>query len=101
MLLEPQQFKSIKGISKVAAKIYYSSRLNEFCIENVGKNPILIDKYSLKRAGAFRVLRNEACIQISGHTMFFILPKEILYKKKLLRESRKHLMLEKLSKLNK
>lgn len=53
-----------KSISRVAAKIFYSSKLGEFCIENIGKNSILVDRRSLKRSSGcssvFLPLRNEA-----------------------------------------
>lgn len=92
-----------KSISRVSAKIFYSSKLGEYWIENVGKNSILVDRRSLspstKGKVIFRPLRNEAWIQISSLTLFFILPKELLQKKKILRENRKSLLFEKVSKL--
>ena len=93
-----------KSISRITAKIFYSSKLGEYWIESIGKNAILVDRRSLKRSGGsvnnFLPLRNEACIQISNVTIFFMLPKEILMKKKLLRECRKSLLYDKLSKLS-
>ncbi|CAI2373497.1 unnamed protein product [Moneuplotes crassus] len=92
-----------KSISRVAARIFYCSRIKEFCIENLGKNAILVDKKCLKRSSnsckVFLPLRNECCIQLSSLMMFFILPKEVLERKRILREQRKALLFEKISKL--
>lgn len=100
-VLQGQEYN--KAISRVCAKIFYSPKIGEFCIENVGKNAILVDRKSLKKSSGgsrcFRPLRNEACIQISTQTIFFLLPKEVLLKKKILRENRKTLLFDKISKL--
>jgi hypothetical protein len=102
-LLKLPNQENNKSISKISARVFFSSKLNEFCIENVGKNAIMVDRRSLKKSGKgtqlFRPLRNEACVQISSSTFFFILPKEVLYKKKFLRENRKTLLFDKISKI--
>ncbi|CDW71182.1 forkhead box s1 [Stylonychia lemnae] len=93
------RFSKCSKISRKAARLYFDESTEEFKLQNLSKNAMMVDRAPLMPKQE-KILHHKSLILIGDTLFFFLLPQESLEKKKKWLKERRKIILEEANILN-